>query len=118
VKTTIVVEQPRDEWFEYPFVERLVAEPAPLPLPEPLESPLEVAPAWCEYSFEPSEFTRRAREHEDDLAVAYIVGDDGNREGADDQTVRRRRVRTIIGGAAGDYTAWGDDSDRRESRRA
>jgi hypothetical protein len=118
VKTTIVVEQPRDEWFEYPFVERLVAAPAPLPLPEPLESPLEVAPAWCEYSFEPSEFTRRAREHEDDLAVAYIVGDDGNREGADDQTVRRRRVRTIIGGAAGDYTAWGDDSDRRESRRA
>jgi hypothetical protein len=112
VKTTIVVEQPRDEWFEYPFVERLVADP--MPLPEPLEAPLDAqldpGPAWAEYSFEPSEFTHIPRDNGRDHAVAYIVGDEADDPAGDLQLPSRRR-RTIIGGSPGDLPG-------RQSRRA
>jgi hypothetical protein len=115
VKTTIVVEQPRDEWFEYPFVERLVAEP--VLLPEPLEAPVEKAPAWAEYSFEPSEFTHMERDERRDHAVAYIVGDEAD-DTASDLPLPTRRRRTIIGGSPADQAEWGDQRSRRQSRRA
>jgi hypothetical protein len=115
VKTTIVVEQPRDEWFDYPFVERLVASPA---APEVIEAPVEPVPAWAEYSFEPSEFAHPAPADNREHAVAYIVGDEGERDASNARPMNSRRRRTIIGGSASEFDAWTPEEDRRRSRRA
>jgi hypothetical protein len=73
-------------WFDYPFEERLVAEPKVEPEPQ--------APAWCEYSFEESLDGRRPDDHE--LALAYIVGGPSSDEASIDAR-RSRSRRTIIG---------------------
>jgi hypothetical protein len=92
----------KDEWYDYPFVERLVEE-APGPAPVLADD----QPAWCEYTFEAPAlpFANQAADREH--AVAYIVG------AGDAPTGRRRR--TIIGRSA--FEAH-DDRNHLRPRRA
>jgi uncharacterized protein YhaN len=96
-----------DDWYEYPFVEKLVAEEVP-------ESPLQPvvsAPAWHEYSFETPEHEYVTGSRTGAAAVAYIVGDDE----PDMHQPPQRGRRTTIGGAP---FGWQHDRDHLRPRRA
>jgi hypothetical protein len=110
VRPAVIVETPAEDWYEYPFVERLIAEPKPEP--DAASVPVETAPAWCEYSFEPTEFAHAHGASESERAIAYIVGASAERKPAGG---RPSRGRTIIGGSNRGYR---DDRDHLEPRRA
>jgi uncharacterized protein YhaN len=91
----------KDQWYDYPFVERLVEEtpePAPVLAAEP--------PAWCEYTFETPALPFAKQSNEREHAVAYIVG-------AGDAPASRAR-RTIIGRSS--FEAHDDRNHLRPQR--
>jgi uncharacterized protein YhaN len=103
-----VVEFPADEWYEYPFVERLIAEEEPAP------AVVEEPPAWCEYTFEqPAAFRERAAEPEH--ALAYIVADEAESPWQQSDKPSGRR-RTVIGRSKFDAWQERDDRDLRPRR--
>ena len=107
------VETPADDWYEYPFVERVVVEQASAPIA--FAAPVDEPPAAYEYSFEPSEFQHANGAGE--RALAYIVP-------SDERTVRPAsraagpRRRTIIGGSMFDDQAARNERDHFRPRRA
>ncbi len=105
----VPVEVPAEDWYEYPFVERVVAEPAPAPVV------FEEPPTWCEYSFETP--VRDEAADEGKHALAYIVGPESSPEWSAPDNARRGQRRTIIGRSAfGQHDR--DDSDHLRPRRA
>jgi uncharacterized protein YhaN len=59
------------EWYDYPFVERLVVEEVRAPIVAAAKLP--PASPWHEYSFEPAEYSVPTADEPDDHALAYIV---------------------------------------------
>jgi hypothetical protein len=113
-KPAPVVTEPLEDWYEYPFVEQLVAETKPAPAAEPVE--VEQTPNWFEYTFE-SPAPMEADHPEPDHAVAYIVGGETGSAWSPPQQPPRRG-RTIIGGTTFSNRNWRDDRDHLEPRRA
>jgi uncharacterized protein YhaN len=74
VKEPEVVEAPTLDFYDYPFVERLVEEPAEAPAPLPVERT-----EFHEYSFDLPEARYTAEPAPTENALAYIVSSDGRR---------------------------------------
>ena len=78
-KPAPVVVEPPDDWYDYPFVEQVVAEPQPAAAAATVDAPWQPA-AWCEYTFEPPAVDYTPDEH-DGRPLAYIVGRRSNFRG-------------------------------------
>jgi uncharacterized protein YhaN len=96
----VVVEEPAElaaDWYDYPFVERLIADEPPL---VQAAVPRDEPPAWCEYTFEPVEVDQAAVPDEREPALAYIVAEDAKGGWAARRQHKAGQRRTIIGGSA------------------
>jgi uncharacterized protein YhaN len=102
--------EPTHEWYDYPFVERLVVEE----VREPIVAEQSPASPWHEYSFEPAEYTVAQQDEPADHALAYIVSAEKHpRFAAASHRQARDQGRTIIGDAH-----FRNERDHLKPRRA
>jgi uncharacterized protein YhaN len=104
--------EPSNEWYDYPFVERLVVET----VSEPVAAVAEQQPnsPWHEYSFEPAEYPVPSEHEPADHALAYIVSAEKHpRFAAASHRQARESGRTIIGDAH-----FRNERDHLKPRRA